>query len=785
MNSFYKIESLLVKNFKLFGDEFNINFNANDLVVFDGPNGHGKTTVFDALELALTGSIRRLAIVENQQTPNDVVVAHKNRGDCFVQLKISNESGSLVIKRALKSIKPRNGTKISNFSLLWDLTIIEGTSERTITQEELGNFINCSELKRDFTFFHYVEQEDTAHFLKIKSEKERAKALSVLFGDTKEMQEKVSKVELLETRLKKITGKLRVDQQKLVERFGDIDLDSQKLATKQRFTKLLDWKGNIEWDNESFSSFTPEKKQAFIEELLKLRPFIEHKSHYLINRSYKNAAQQTDVLRNFIGFSLYIAQAREIIQLKQKFDACSNVQSMLQTNALDKLIGYKDFTYVLELIKYTGEDALFSDIRAILDGNKNNSDSSKLVSEVLSIRDRLIEHQNHKKDDTSCIFCGNSYKSTGELLTSIKNKETALKSLLSSDDQRLQVLIDEFKNNKIKPIISKLKVYISSLTVPTDIHLTQLKAALEYESRFDNLNNWLKNIGVEYKDLVLGFQPDSFNLDKIQANTEKLQERIVNKIPNAPEGYLDFSRELNFDHLFRYYFDSNKELLDRMTVANVDLKISYINEKHMESLSIDKQQYKENKTKLAKLEGKLTDVNSLKTKLKKTISRYQKRLIKDVEIPFYIYSGKVLQSHQSSVGTGIFIKDKTGDDELKNIRFVANWESDHDVLNTMSSGQIAAIVISLYLALNKVYSQGLGTILIDDPVQTMDEINMISLVELLRNEFSDRQLVLSTHEDHVSKYFLYKFLKYRRSARQIRLIDRKEYQLSNKSKEVG
>ena len=128
---------------------------------------------------------------------------------------------------------------------------------------------------------------------------------------------------------------------------------------------------------------------------------------------------------------------------------------------------------------------------------------------------------------------------------------------------------------------------------------------------------------------------------------------------------------------------------------------------------------------------------------------------------------------------GIFIKDKTGDDELKNIRFVANWESDHDVLNTMSSGQIAAIVISLYLALNKVYSQGLGTILIDDPVQTMDEINMISSVELLRNEFADRQLVLSTHEDHVSKYFLYKFLKYGRTVRQIRLIDRKEYQLSN------
>jgi len=61
----------------------------------------------------------------------------------------------------------------------------------------------------------------------------------------------------------------------------------------------------------------------------------------------------------------------------------------------------------------------------------------------------------------------------------------------------------------------------------------------------------------------------------------------------------------------------------------------------------------------------------------------------------------------------------------------------------------------------------------------MDEINIISLVELLRNEFSNRQIILSTHEDHFARYFLYKFLKYQRSVRQIKLIDKKEFQLSS------
>jgi exonuclease SbcC len=48
-------------------------------------------------------------------------------------------------------------------------------------------------------------------------------------------------------------------------------------------------------------------------------------------------------------------------------------------------------------------------------------------------------------------------------------------------------------------------------------------------------------------------------------------------------------------------------------------------------------------------------------------------------------------------------------------------------------------------------------LLIDDPVQTMDEINVADCIDLLRHEFRDRQIFISTHEDHASSYFRYKF----------------------------
>jgi exonuclease SbcC len=109
---------------------------------------------------------------------------------------------------------------------------------------------------------------------------------------------------------------------------------------------------------------------------------------------------------------------------------------------------------------------------------------------------------------------------------------------------------------------------------------------------------------------------------------------------------------------------------------------------------------------------------------------------------------------------GIFIKESSSG-EAKSIKFVSNDISDHDVVNYFSSGQLSALVIAFTLALNKVYgNKNLGMLFIDDPVQTMDEINMASLTELLRNEFRDKQIIISTHEEEVSRYIRYKFNKY-------------------------
>lgn len=65
------------------------------------------------------------------------------------------------------------------------------------------------------------------------------------------------------------------------------------------------------------------------------------------------------------------------------------------------------------------------------------------------------------------------------------------------------------------------------------------------------------------------------------------------------------------------------------------------------------------------------------------------------------------------------------------------------------------------------------TLFIDDPIQCMDDINMISFVELLRREFSESQIFLSTHEDTFANYIKYKFSKYNIKSQAITLKNNK------------
>jgi exonuclease SbcC len=65
----------------------------------------------------------------------------------------------------------------------------------------------------------------------------------------------------------------------------------------------------------------------------------------------------------------------------------------------------------------------------------------------------------------------------------------------------------------------------------------------------------------------------------------------------------------------------------------------------------------------------------------------------------------------------------------------------------LSSSQVNAFAVSVFLALNiGIPNPPLTVAILDDPLQSLDDINLLGLVGIFRRTKNRRQLLLSTHD---------------------------------------
>jgi predicted ATPase len=72
---------------------------------------------------------------------------------------------------------------------------------------------------------------------------------------------------------------------------------------------------------------------------------------------------------------------------------------------------------------------------------------------------------------------------------------------------------------------------------------------------------------------------------------------------------------------------------------------------------------------------------------------------------------------------------------------------DRDPYTLFSSSQLNALAVSLFLGLNLGTREApLEAVMLDDPLQSLDDVNLLGLVDTLRRTKALRQLVVSTHD---------------------------------------
>ncbi|MBY7101166.1 AAA family ATPase [Bacillus sp. 6YEL31] len=787
--SVIEISQIYINNFKLFKNlPQPIKLLGKNLTILDGPNGFGKTSIFDVIELVLTGELKRIGKSDARNKYKEILFQNDKTKDSIIRIEfIQRETGiCFTIAKKIQANCTTERNSPDDFSI-FETYLLDSFDGELDNKKIIKDYKDIERkfgiaISNIFNLVYYIEQEDNKFFLRM-NEGERLKQISSLFNTDKEnkevdmLKESRSKVKQLKD---EYYSKLQIINSNLKELNQILKDDIKEI----KYACLLPHMRNLEkWDEKNLKVNKISIKEIYLQELNQLKDFVVKFKDY----TTKKFSLEID---KFVGDEELL---KSYIVLKDKGDYVSEIiekyEKQLEIYAILKGITKADFFVewketefgaIFEYLKEM-EDDIFprsdylrieNEIKELKFHEQNSNQISESISQLINIREKFIGNfkkhiSEHDFSGENCPLCGSNWGTQGELIGALEEQKKVLETMLDDTSKFIKEGLENLFDDLIEPFVKRALTFFKedNQKIISSKFYFQIKESVLKEEQVEEFIKWLKENSIEFHSLIQNEKYIEFDI--LSKNIISIQKEL-----GGYHGYVNSDigeEEIKlFDAMFERLFDSDSNLVNQLQLNKIDQKIKYINWCYYNNNFAEKKKLDEQKeeinTKYKKIDKMYKDIGKIISEYNEKIKIYWKKIMKDIEIVFYVYSAKILQYHQR--GLGIFFKES----ESKSIRFITDPDRDHDVSNFMSSGQLAAIILALTLSLNKVYgNQGVAVLLIDDPLQTMDDINSASFVELLRNDFSDKQIVLSTHEDDISNYMLYKFSNYKLNAQSISL----------------
>lgn len=771
------VARMYLYNFKSI-EEASIQFDGQNLNVLDGPNGFGKTTIYDAIQLLLTGYVRRVKdnkIVSSQKGFNDHLLSKNQNIHTEIVIEFINRDNgnSLVLQRFLPApssllASQKRPHEFSQYKL-YKLESYRDTSNKIeLTDEELNELFGMDDMADRFNLYQYIEQEESTYLFKT-NEEQRMNLLSKLFNIEDEISQKV----FFEKVKNKLLAHRRLVNQEVEDLNRNLKKDSYEgIADKAKITykPLINSSTilNTPWDKSSIHPLDFDLRKKYMEELNILNLLIRNKEDFkaeIKNDIFNNLLNAENKLQAIIILGHFHERYVDLNSLVVKQNKLSSILTLLKNKEI--LTERIEWGFIFENTSLPFESRLIEQNIELIKSYKDSANHiSSLVSQMINTREKLendfIAYKNSEPNALDeCPLCGDSKQSLEELTLQIRKKTEVLTRSLDDNSKIYEEKFKELYTNYILIIITQIEKWLEENSI--DKHFfNQLEHLNDAVSDMNLAKEWFKDEGIDVDELI---NYEEKYVDNLDERVQKFKTLISQKRLTISEECKKYMPQ--FKDVYSNRLNSDWELLNQISEDSIMIKKEYLEYQYYLQGSEIFQKYVLKNDFLKQINEKIDLIDALVKKYTSNINAHRAKMLSDIEVPFYIYSGKIIQNHQR--GIGVFIKEErkspqTGEAELKAINFIPPVKTDHDIVHSFSSGQLSSTLIAFTLALNKVYgNSGIMTLLIDDPIQTMDEMNMASFVELLRNDFRDRQLIISTHEENISLYLRYKFLKYKLS----------------------
>lgn len=510
-----RIEKLLIKNFKNIKENVVIDFN-KDITLFVGPNGFGKTTIFDAIELALTGTISRISnakIVDGRSTFEKAYFQNDTNSDVIIKLLLSNDNKEYItiVRWYENKLVGRNRVmspinSLLKFKLLKDesedFTDSSNISElEPITQDLINEFIGFYDEKHKvqeiYNLFNYIQQEDTSYYLR-RSENSRKETLNFLL-QIQDYQENKTKIVALKGQFNKTIEQLTTQKirYKNIHFLDSINYHKLSLSPKREFklnNEEIDFGQELSTDvlnsylneidkiinfKENFSPvefFKKQQKNKFkrqildndellnymifqkiINEDLDVRTIIDN--HSLLTSSNNYSYYLLEEFVNRIDFLEKQIIKKSIIRQLKEYISVGVDEINIET--IGKLLNQLEVTEFIKmwLKEFTDNLNTYSTKSKTLTNSKK--DYLKLINNRKEIETYFLPHDDI---NSQCVLCGYDWK-TKKLLQEqydnvhiiIENSMTFMEKDVSALrrklNQDLQVLVDNIYTTENELVI--------------------------------------------------------------------------------------------------------------------------------------------------------------------------------------------------------------------------------------------------------------------------------------------------------------------------------------------
>ncbi|TXM17785.1 AAA family ATPase, partial [Streptococcus pneumoniae] len=678
-----------MKNFKNIKETRIIDFQEN-VTLFVGPNGFGKTTIFDAIELSLTGKIRRIEesdYSDGRSSFSAPYFQNNPNQNTFIELMLTNDEGnSLIVSSLYKSSMNTEGSNVPKFSFskfqrrvrvgpgisFQSDEDFEGSSERDI-QKDISQFLGYESedysLGDTFDLFHYIQQDETAYYLKQK-EKDRKEQLNFLLNIGNYVNRK-NRLERLRSTLSSSEKELRAKKGKLKNSPIKNNILYSKLSLRADTDFAFNNKSIIfdeELSNESLNIYLSE-----ITKLQEFRNSFSPKDYFLRKQSEQFEREVLDDK----DFTIYLIDIKSI------------------ENSLNNFTGWEFGRLWIE--KFEPKLTEYKFKKGQLD------DGTESINKLLEIRTRLKEHStgNHSE----CIFCGYDWgesenllaayeETTNQLRKNLTNFEIEVSNLVEElnqlkmelqnqiqmEQEKLFVIPDDFlaairsisnynfpesfsnlvvMNSEITPLpvdksaslqeFENLKTELISslqekLLIPNEVYGTFLRVVNKSVDFEKLLEKYSILAGESIREYEISFDLLPISLHKFEENKDRL---LVFLGDLRSQIVFDYSKSLDSQNLFDKYFASKEKTFEDCTIESINQKREYIiNQFELQSLTM----FHQIKKRLQIIEQTITYLQDRVRELNNNIKSYQEQMIQKLKLPFYMYTAKILQNYQQGMG---------------------------------------------------------------------------------------------------------------------------------------